>query len=127
MDRRSALARCLAVSVACTLALYAYSWSVSPRTLPISGIGSDDVGAMVRTEGHVRSAESLSSGGVKLELLDYSDFASINLPAEPVTRETAGGKTIFKRGGATGARVGKGGPEIRCETLNGDIIIKKNG
>ena len=57
----------------------------------------------------------------------YSDFASTNLPAEPVTRESAGGRTIFKRGGATGARVGKGGPEIRCETLNGDIIIKKNG
>ena len=56
----------------------------------------------------------------------YSDFASTNLPAEPVTRETAGGRTIFKRGGATGARVGKGGPEIRYETLNGDIIIKKN-
>jgi len=77
MDRRSVLARCLAVSVACTLALYAYSWSVSPRTLPISEIGNDDVGAMVRTEGHVRSVESLSSGGVKLELIDYSDFASI--------------------------------------------------
>lgn len=57
----------------------------------------------------------------------YSDFASTKLPAEPVTRETAGGKTIFKRGGATGARIGKGGPEIRCETLNGDIFIKKNG
>jgi hypothetical protein len=57
----------------------------------------------------------------------YSDFASIKLPAEPVTRETAGGRTIFKRGGATGARVGKGGPEIRCEALNGDIFIKKNG
>ncbi len=57
----------------------------------------------------------------------YSDFATTGLPSEPVTRETARGKTIFKRGGATGARVGKGGPEIRCETLNGDILIKKNG
>jgi hypothetical protein len=57
----------------------------------------------------------------------YSDFASTKLPAEAVTRETAGGRTIFKRGGATGAWVGKGGPEIRCETLNGDIFIKKNG
>jgi len=55
----------------------------------------------------------------------YSDFTSTKLPAESVTRETAGGRTIFKRGGTTGARVGKGGPEIRCETLNGDILIKK--
>jgi hypothetical protein len=56
----------------------------------------------------------------------YSDFASTKLPDEPLTRETTGGTTIFKRGGATGARVGKGGPEIRCETLNGDILIRKN-
>ena len=56
----------------------------------------------------------------------YSDFVSTKLPDEPVTRETAGGRTIIKRGGATGARVGKGGPEIRCETLNGDILITKN-
>jgi hypothetical protein len=56
----------------------------------------------------------------------YSDFASTKLPDEPVTRETAEGRTIFRRSGATGARVGKGGPVIRCETLNGDILIKRN-
>jgi len=57
----------------------------------------------------------------------YSDFASTKLPAEAAKRKTVGGKTIFKRGGYTGIRIGKGGPEIRCDTLNGDILIKRNG
>jgi len=57
----------------------------------------------------------------------YSDFATTALPGEPVKKETIDGKTVFKRGGFTGVRVGKGGPEIRCDTLNGDIFIKKNG
>jgi hypothetical protein len=57
----------------------------------------------------------------------YSDFATSGLASEPVKRETVDGKTLFKRGGFTGVRVGKGGPEIRCDTMNGDIYIKKNG
>jgi hypothetical protein len=57
----------------------------------------------------------------------YSDFATTPLPAEPVKRETIDGTTVFRREGYTGRRVGKGGPVIRCDTLNGDIYIKKNG
>ncbi|MBM3310239.1 MAG: hypothetical protein FJY80_01900 [Candidatus Aminicenantes bacterium] len=57
----------------------------------------------------------------------YSDFPTAALPAEPVKRETVDGLTTYRRGGFTGARVGKGGPEIRCDTMNGDIYIKKNG
>jgi hypothetical protein len=55
----------------------------------------------------------------------YSDFASTNLPPEEVRKETREDKTIYRRGGFSGARVGKGGPEIRCETMTGDIWIKK--
>jgi len=55
-----------------------------------------------------------------------SDFETIRLPAEPIKRETREGKTVFRRGGFTGVRIGRGGPEIHCETLNGDILIQKN-
>ena len=56
----------------------------------------------------------------------FSDFASIALQADPAKRETKNGKTVYTRGGYTRIRIGKGGPEFRCETLNGDILISKN-
>ena len=40
-----------------------------------------------------------------------SDFAVTSLPAEPVKVEKRDGKTVYGRGGFTGVRVGKGGPE----------------
>ncbi len=56
----------------------------------------------------------------------YSDFPSVVLPTDPAKREIKDGKTIYRRGGYTRIRIGKGGPEFRCETLNGDILISKN-
>jgi hypothetical protein len=55
-----------------------------------------------------------------------SDFAMIGLPDEPLRREQREGRTIFRREGFTGMRVGRGGPVVRCETLNGDILIRKS-
>lgn len=55
-----------------------------------------------------------------------SDFAMAGLPDEPLRREQREGRTIFRREGFTGVRVGRGGPVIRCETLNGDILIRKS-
>jgi len=57
----------------------------------------------------------------------YSDFSSTPLPPEAAREEKRNNTTIYRRGGFTGARVGKNGPEIRCDTMNGDILIKKNG
>jgi hypothetical protein len=54
-----------------------------------------------------------------------SDFAMTSLPDEPLRREQRQGRTVFRREGFTGMRVGRGGPVIRCETLNGDILIRK--
>jgi len=56
----------------------------------------------------------------------FSDFPSVALPAETAKRETREGKTLYRRGGFTRICIGKGGPEFRCETLNGDILISKN-
>ena len=56
----------------------------------------------------------------------YSDFPSVVLPADPAKREIEDGRNVYRRGGYTRIRIGKGGPEFRCETLNGDIFISKN-
>jgi hypothetical protein len=55
----------------------------------------------------------------------FSDFAVTPLPIEPAKTESKEGKFVYKRGGFTSVRVGRGGPEIRCDTLNGDILIRK--
>jgi hypothetical protein len=58
----------------------------------------------------------------------YSDFAVPALPNAPPVREERrekGGKYVYRSDGAFGVRAGKGGPEIRLETLTGDILIAK--
>ncbi len=55
----------------------------------------------------------------------YSDFPVTALPAAEVKARRDGGKTVFKSDRFFGVRVGRGGPEIKLETLNGDILIKK--
>jgi hypothetical protein len=58
----------------------------------------------------------------------YSDFDVTALPkAAPVRAERPekGGKYVYRSDGFVGVRAGRGGPEIRLETLNGDILIAK--
>ena len=58
----------------------------------------------------------------------YSDFDVTALPKAPPVREERrekGGKYVYRSDGAFGVRAGKGGPEIRLETLTGDILIAK--
>ncbi len=58
----------------------------------------------------------------------YSDFAVTDLPKAPPVREERrekGGKYIYRSEGYYGVRAGKGGPEIKLDTLNGDILIAK--
>lgn len=56
----------------------------------------------------------------------FSDFETTRLPSEAPRRESRDGKYVYAHGGFTGLRIGRGGPEIRCETLNGDILVSKN-
>jgi hypothetical protein len=55
----------------------------------------------------------------------YSDFDVTYLPKAPPVREERGGegRYVYRSDGAYGVRVGPGGPEIRLETLSGDILI----
>jgi hypothetical protein len=53
----------------------------------------------------------------------YSDFETQGLPALTPVAERRGGKFVYKADRSVGVRVGTGGPELRFETLNGDIRI----
>jgi DUF4097 and DUF4098 domain-containing protein YvlB len=55
----------------------------------------------------------------------FSDFAVSYLPSKPGTSYRDKGKYVYKSDKMTGIRIGKGGPEIKMDTMNGDILIEK--
>ena len=55
----------------------------------------------------------------------YSDFQMSSLPARQPEAERTSGKFVFRADRFTGGRVAAGGPEIKIETLNGDIHIRE--
>lgn len=52
-----------------------------------------------------------------------SDFVMTALPPGPATAERKYGRFVYRTDGATGARVGSGGPEIKLKNLNGDLRV----
>jgi len=55
----------------------------------------------------------------------YTDFQVTYLPAEQAVPEREQGKYVYRSNRFSSVRVGKGGPEIKFDTLNGDILINK--
>jgi hypothetical protein len=53
----------------------------------------------------------------------YSDFPVKHLAAQPGKGERKEGKYIYKSSRFFSVRSGKGGPEIKLDTLNGDILL----
>ena len=55
----------------------------------------------------------------------YTDFPTATyLPAKPDVAHSRGkGRYIYRSHRSQGVRIGAGGPEIRMETVNGDIVI----
>jgi len=53
----------------------------------------------------------------------YTDFETTALPSLMPVSERKNGKFVYKSDRSAGVRVGGGGPELRFETLNGDIRI----
>jgi hypothetical protein len=54
----------------------------------------------------------------------YTDYPATYLPGKSATPERSEkGRTIYRSDRFQGVRIGAGGPEIRMETLNGDITI----
>jgi len=56
----------------------------------------------------------------------FSDFEVKSLPIQATPPETKNGRLIYRRGDFSRVRIGGGGPEIACDTMNGDILIKKS-
>ena len=56
----------------------------------------------------------------------YSDFPISYLPVpSSATEERKNGKYVYKSNASVGVRIGDGGPEIKMDTLTGDILINK--
>jgi hypothetical protein len=57
----------------------------------------------------------------------YTDFPNAEILPVQVTKnqEGKGGGTVYRLTKDTGVRIGKGGPDFRFETLNGDVTISK--
>lgn len=55
----------------------------------------------------------------------YSDFHATYLPLTPAKGERKNGKYVYKSNRFQAIRIGKGGPKIKMDTLNGNIYINK--
>jgi hypothetical protein len=55
----------------------------------------------------------------------YSDFPISYLPSRPAKKGREDGKFVYKSDRFVGVRIDKGGPEIKMDTLNGDLLIHK--
>ena len=56
----------------------------------------------------------------------YSDFPVTLLPVlSSATEERKNGKYVYRSNASIGIRIGTGGPEIKMDTLSGDILINK--
>lgn len=99
-------------------------------------------GVKVAFTGNPQSASSYSSvnGDIDLVFLPklsadlrfktfngniYTDFPMTALPQRQPTEEHQNGKFVFRADRYSGGRVAAGGPEIKIETLNGDIHIRE--
>ena len=54
-----------------------------------------------------------------------SDFPVTYLPFEPGQGERKDGRFVFKSSSFFGVRTGNGGPKVKMDTFNGDILINK--
>jgi hypothetical protein len=55
----------------------------------------------------------------------FTDFETTSLPATPATAERRNGRLVYRSNRTVGVRVGRGGPELSFETLNGDVRVLK--
>ena len=55
----------------------------------------------------------------------YTDFESTALASHPATREQRGNRAVYRADRFASVRVGKGGPALTFETLNGDVQVRQ--
>lgn len=56
----------------------------------------------------------------------YTDFETTRLPTKLSTVEQKNGRRMYQAGRYTAVRVGRGGPELTFETLNGDVRVRRS-
>jgi DUF4097 and DUF4098 domain-containing protein YvlB len=64
---------------------------------------------------------------VKMKTLNgglFTDFDVTAMPVALAAPETRNGKFVWSSRRMTGVRIGRGGPELQFETLNGNVMIK---
>ena len=54
----------------------------------------------------------------------YTDFDVSAMPVAATAAENRNGKFVWSSRRMTGVRIGRGGPELQFETLNGNVMIK---
>jgi hypothetical protein len=54
----------------------------------------------------------------------YTDFDVNSMPGPPGTTETKDGRFLYRGNRFTTGRVGKGGPELSFETINGNVRLQ---
>ena len=81
--RQRAVAACFVLAFLGLAFLFVHAKSITPRSLPISEIGADDVGMPVRVRGHVHRVSTTDEGNAAIVLVDYGDFATIRVIARP--------------------------------------------
>jgi hypothetical protein len=57
----------------------------------------------------------------------YTDFEATGLPVSPQSGERRGAKYVYRSNRSGGVRIGKGGTELRYETVNGEIQVRSRG
>jgi len=55
----------------------------------------------------------------------YTDYDVSMLPMEKGVPERRDGKFVFRRGEATGVKIGAGGREMKMKTINGDLFVRE--
>jgi hypothetical protein len=56
-----------------------------------------------------------------------TDFDVEPLPVQTTSRTKADGRVVYRAGGSTAVRIGRGGPLLTFDTLNGDVRILRAG
>jgi DNA/RNA endonuclease YhcR with UshA esterase domain len=77
MDNRALLITVTALAIAGVLGLFVYSSTLEPLSLGIGEIGEKHVGTIIRTQGTITSARSVSVDYISLTVCDFTTSSSI--------------------------------------------------
>ena len=96
------------------------TFDIAPRTESLFKTVNGDIAVTLPRDLAADLRIKTLRGGV------YTDFDTVEQPAErEPSRRPGEPRFRYRQRGFTGYRVGKGGPELTFETMNGDVRIKR--